>query len=741
MRCAEASVEFLLHSGILFDVDVCIAPLFHRGGEPSLLVPISPAAEEVIDAPAVYDTFQMPLSSSEALSPGRRLLRLAECADSWSHSYCADLSRSVFYGALDASAVCEAVVEELIRQSQFAAYLGCCAVLIPNPASICRYANTLLTAEVTTRVAVWIRQFVAASPRTRIWVMYAPTTDDWGSWNRLREAIGLNNGPFCKTLDVIPPHSVQPFLALDSMQAAPESVWLGEDVAAVTLSANWLHGISYADVEASRRMVDGEIWGHCSRVLAAPAEGNSTILPWYEWTRRMVCTRRVLPTVTMGGESEVAPSVDSTFSSVEAQLRTFDVHFCTPSDATNQFAGGEGLSSLRDLFAASEDVLQVPLEPLAHHMENAVYHTFERDRPKYNTYRVAVEAFLRDYSSNASSCGGDVVVMVLGGGRGPLATEVLAAATNTNSMVHVVIVEKNPSAVAHMLLKLQYDAMWRTMVETVGHSITVLEGDGRDVTSLTLRNALRPANAPAFGANDVPRLCASVVLVVSELLGSAADNELSPECIDGTLKSLLEARHSVHAESGQLPSHGSIVSIPMSYDLLVAPLMSSALCDRLRDVARRGIPCSAQCASVSSGHASPQEAVYRTPMVCHLTRGLLLAPPQVVWSFSHTARDVVEDTPHKHDRAAIAEFRLPCAGRADALMGMMDVVLYRSEAAGDGGAVRMSTVPSRWTQGMYSWFPMVYALPSPRAVSDTLRVRMTRSVQGSICFTTVERLV
>jgi protein arginine N-methyltransferase 5 len=51
-------------------------------------------------------------------------------------------------------------------------------------------------------------------------------------------------------------------------------------------------------------------------------------------------------------------------------------------------------------------------------------------------------------------------------------------------------------------------------------------------------------------------------LVVSELLGSFGDNELSPECLDGAQRFL---------------KPGSGISVPVSYTSFIAPISSSKL--------------------------------------------------------------------------------------------------------------------------------------------------------------------
>jgi protein arginine N-methyltransferase 5 len=98
------------------------------------------------------------------------------------------------------------------------------------------------------------------------------------------------------------------------------------------------------------------------------------------------------------------------------------------------------------------------------------------------------------------------VVAVVGAGRGPLVTRALRAAEQSGRTVKVIAVEKNPNAYVHLLG--QNHERWNDRV-------TVIKSDMRSWK-------------PAF----------LVDILVSELLGSFGDNELSPECLDGVQRVL-----------------------------------------------------------------------------------------------------------------------------------------------------------------------------------------------------------
>lgn len=62
--------------------------------------------------------------------------------------------------------------------------------------------------------------------------------------------------------------------------------------------------------------------------------------------------------------------------------------------------------------------VQAPLQPLQDNLESATYETFEKDTTKYTVYQTAIHAAVLDCNPQAE--GGDIVIMVVGAGRGPL---------------------------------------------------------------------------------------------------------------------------------------------------------------------------------------------------------------------------------------------------------------------------------------------------------------------------------
>ncbi|KAF5796127.1 putative methyltransferase [Helianthus annuus] len=116
-------------------------------------------------------------------------------------------------------------------------------------------------------------------------------------------------------------------------------------------------------------------------------------------------------------------------------------------------------------------------------LEAQTYETFEKDNVKYIQYQRAVSKALVDRipDENASTT---IVLMVVGARRGPHVRASLKAAEETG----------------RYLVKLEG---WENMVTIISYDMRCWEA---------------PEKAD---------------ILVSELLGSFGDNELSPECLDG----------------------------------------------------------------------------------------------------------------------------------------------------------------------------------------------------------------
>ncbi|CAI2348907.1 unnamed protein product [Caenorhabditis sp. 36 PRJEB53466] len=344
-----------------------------------------------------------------------------------------------------------------------------------------------------------------------------------------------------------------------------------------------------------------------------------------------------------------------------------------------------------------KDVLQAPLQPLSENLDSGVYNTFEQDQMKYVVYGEAVEGALKDLGADGRR---NVVVYLLGGGRGPIGTKILRAEKNYNKAfrksttplrVKLYIVEKNPNAI--VTLKFMNAQSWRRRV-------TIVESD--------MRSLPRIARDAGFEQPDI---------IVSELLGSFGDNELSPECLDGVTDFLKP----------------TTISIPQKYTSYVLPIMSTHLHQTIR---QQSIPYLSR-ALPSHGRGQPQldsngmwlqnypqghvinnmDQIY----VVYLNKFIPLAEStKPVFTFEHP-----NFLNASNERTACVEFDVDRNADLMGFGGYFDLQLYNN--------VMLSIEPSTHTRGMVSWFPAVIPLRDQLRVGegDKIRMKMDRKVDAT----------
>lgn len=359
--------------------------------------------------------------------------------------------------------------------------------------------------------------------------------------------------------------------------------------------------------------------------------------------------------------------------------------------------------TLIESFASGyEDVLQAPLQPLMNHLEFSTYATFESDPVKYQKYEEAIFCFLKDFKSKVIlSCGAleaestdalddskvqnadqveelKVIIYVLGAGRGPLVSCALRAAERAGVLgrIRVAAVEKNPNAIVTLRRQQSTDPTWLSFKQ-LGRGVEIVQADIR-------------VWCPVVKAD----------LIVSELLGSFGDNELSPECLVAATNNCLRGPCMEEGGNGLAG-----VCIPASYASFVAPVSSEYLYRAVR----------------SRAAETNEDKWLETPYVVkfHRVNDQIIFSPQFVWSFSHTQRltpsESTPPTPQSFDKFASIHFRQnPEEPRVPVLVhgiaGYFDCVLYRCVG---GEEISMSIVPSRHTPDMFSWFPLFFPLARP----------------------------
>lgn len=353
-----------------------------------------------------------------------------------------------------------------------------------------------------------------------------------------------------------------------------------------------------------------------------------------------------------------------------------------------------------------QDYLQSPLQPLTDNLESITYEVFEKDPIKYAWYEEATAQALRDWHAQkktTSSEDGVVVIAVVGSGRGPLVTRALNASAKSGVPVRVYAIEKNPNA---------YVLLQRHNIETWGGRVTVVKTDMRAWKGPTRSDG-------TFGKVDI---------LISELLGSFADNELSPECLDGV-------QHVLN------PEHG--ISIPASYTAHFTPISTPRLWADLHtrsttvDPNAFDIPWVVMLSQFDYLSTEAKETI-ATQQLSNGTKmnnfnlEAPLAPiVEIAWKFSHPIPPstlaqaslrrggsavgggggfVGGDGANEHNyRDCRISFPIQDQGVCHGLGGYFETVLY----SGSEGAVELSTNPVTMEQkskDMISWFPIFFPL-------------------------------
>ncbi|KAM3153852.1 Protein arginine N-methyltransferase 5 [Botrytis cinerea] len=365
-----------------------------------------------------------------------------------------------------------------------------------------------------------------------------------------------------------------------------------------------------------------------------------------------------------------------------------------------------------------QDYLQAPLQPLTDNLESVTYEVFEKDPVKYDWYERAIERALSDWvlqKKPTSSLSGAVVLAVAGSGRGPLVSRALKASQTTGVPIEVWAVEKNPNA--YVLLQRHNENVWNGVVNVVKTDMRAWKGP--------LRNAAGPIGQAVTTSSTTPATThGKVDILVSELLGSFADNELSPECIDGVQHVLA-------------PEHG--ISIPASYTAHLTPILAPRL-----------------HADISNRFSADEHAT-DTPYVVmfHAIDFLATAVPdypqiQQAWEFSHplpvNTLHIAEarrgggvsgggggsmsggDGANEHNtRYARLKFVCKDRGVVNGLAGYFEAVLYEGGGKSEN-KVELSTRPDTIdakSKDMISWFPIFFPLKSPLYIPDDSEVEVS----------------
>ena len=285
--------------------------------------------------------------------------------------------------------------------------------------------------------------------------------------------------------------------------------------------------------------------------------------------------------------------------------------------------------------------------------------------------------------------------------------------------------------------------MWNVM------DITIVHADIRNINPLV---------AGSMFADSGTAMAKSVDVMVSELLGSFGDNELSPECLQAA------------ARSGLLKDHA--VSIPQSYRSYLAPISSM----RLHAEARAQAYSPTRATDGPGGQPFGMLRATETPYVVRTYAASQMYIEKPCFEFRHVGKlsssmsmpTAADTAAEDNDQFVTLEFRsdpkaagsgcgygqfdtavatmsqnadmVPIASKTGVtvhgLLGTFEALLYRPRSDGSEKlippSVMISTAPSRFSTGMFSWFPLYFPLKEPIHVpyDATLRLNMWRRSEG-----------
>lgn len=343
-----------------------------------------------------------------------------------------------------------------------------------------------------------------------------------------------------------------------------------------------------------------------------------------------------------------------------------------------------------------QDWLQSPLQPLSDNLESATYEMFEGDPVKYDLYEKAMFEAMSEWKAlgkPTSSTNPDrleLVVTVAGAGRGPLVTRALRASEKSGVPIQLWALEKNQNAYVYLLR--QNASVW-------GGRVRVVKTDMRDWPG------------PTVPRGDAAGTTATKVdILVTELLGSFGDNELSPECLDGI------QRHVARP-------HG--ISIPASYTAWLSPIATPKIHAHLRTVL-------------------PNDAnAFETPWVVRLFQMDFVSQKvpgkprfQRAWEFVHPVQGSLQEKweakglamprtlgggamnnsggMNEHNaRHCHLTFYCRPRGVIHGLGGYFESTLYASQTGEGKELVELSILPEqidRKSRDMVSWFPIFFPL-------------------------------
>jgi type II protein arginine methyltransferase len=660
--------------------------------------------------------------------------------------------------------------EELEEELEWAAHLGLSAVLLPKIASYLGPADSMrkemlstsrlaatLSSQYSTRIASTLQRMGDDAPTVWMPCMFSwdenenesnnlqPQLTSWDLWNATR--ILLDQHPLVHVALELPLH-FSPLLFKDTLKK-----WLGEPIRCLIVSTSVfvqnksgypvlprLHQQCVLEMHRARIHIllklDDENEISSSSTSSSSSSSSSTYSSSIrQHSRDVYCTYLKHLLTSTSKEKRIEQQKEGEESIIQGESVVHVSNMFTMDDANDEREYDLKKQSIRleidrEAFEAPwHDFLQVPLQPLASNLSSSVYEVFEKDPVKYKAYEnavlVAFSNLVTKYKEEGSmpEC---ILVAVVGAGRGPLVSSVLNAADQlgiSRQGIHIFAIEKNRNAVITLRTILNqheqaFAAKEKTMtpmkleqISSQNHNttsswagrVTVIFDDIRHLVSTPVKLRPNPFNL----LSERP-----LHLVVSELLGSFGDNELSPECLD-------------FAQCLLMPQIG--LMIPSRSTSFLSPISSQ----RLWSEVRKTQAIAGAAGSGVSGGLFASSKWYETPLVVSMANVNLLANPQPVFIFDHPSAFSDEkllasllDGNNNHNTRETT-IRFPPLSSSVLVHGFAGY--FTADLTSD---IKLSIHPNPdiRTKGMFSWFPIYFPLRDPIQclVDDVIEIKIWR---------------
>ncbi|CAD8212367.1 unnamed protein product [Paramecium octaurelia] len=301
------------------------------------------------------------------------------------------------------------------------------------------------------------------------------------------------------------------------------------------------------------------------------------------------------------------------------------------------FKNQQPLSEQANLASEFFDELQIPLQPYKDNLNSGTYEVFEQDKIKYDLYEDACRRYLKNVKK------AEINILMAGAGRGGILERVIFSAQGAKCKTKIVALEKNPYAYMTLVFQKKRQKQWK--------DVEIVLGDLKSwQTELKFD------------------------LIVSELLGSFGDNELSPEC-------LMWAQRFLQPDAVSIPCDSVSYCVPVS-------------CPQL--------------------HAKVKKSYgYDSSYVVHFQKYYTIHDIQKCMQFKHP------DFNNENQLAQEQNLVFEC--KQDLLIHGM-AGYFTSKLYED---IELSTHPNNSTPDMYSWFPIYFPFEKPVNIAKKQKLKFT----------------